>query len=92
MEYLVDQIINITGLKEFGTYISTAKPKTYCDDFDLQLDIAEQLYGQNLHFYFSESDMVSISERDKLYPSDVKKRVYQILLERKRKYKYLFKG
>ncbi len=151
LEYLVDQIINITGLKEFGiyisvlltidtmfinedrhmhniavlkneagdyrycpifdngacllsdvrmdyplngeveTYISIAKPKTYCDDFDLQLDIVEQLYGQNLKFYFSESDMVRISEHDELYSSEVKKRVHQILLARKRKYKYLFR-
>ncbi len=71
-------------------YIAMAKPKTYCSDFDDQLDIAEQLYGQNIKFAFNGSDILSIMEGDKFYSEEIQQRVYKILLETRRKYKYLF--
>lgn len=150
LEYLVQQVQNITGLKEFGEYMSIlltidtlflnedrhmhniavlknessdyrycpifdhgaslladtmmdypltgdiseylteVQAKTFCMDFDLQIDIAEQLYGKNIHFCFTESNVREMIEKEEFYSQEVKQRVFQILLERKRKYQYLF--
>ncbi len=70
--------------------ISLAKPKTFCDDFDEQIDIAESLYGQNLHFSFSYEDIKRVLDQAELYSPEIRSRVMDILLQRKRKYQYLF--
>lgn len=82
----LDYPMNVPVQELFGTVSS----KTFCLDFDEQLDIAEQLYGQQVKFYFSRKDVVELLEQEKNYPEDVKKRVCDILTEQRRKYQYLF--
>lgn len=65
------------------------KSKTFCQDFDEQLDIAEKLYGQQILFYFDRHDVVKILE-DVKYDDAIKTRVETIVSDRMRKYEYLF--
>ena len=69
-----------------------AKPeaKTFCRSFEDQLDIAEELFGEQIHFSFEEKEIRSILDRDKIYPEEVKGRVLEILRQQRRKYQYMF--
>ena len=68
-----------------------AKPKTVCNDFDIQLDIAESLYSTQLKFNFSEKDINQIVDSAIIYPINIRERVKEILCLQRRKYEYLFK-
>lgn len=67
-----------------------AEAKTFCRSFGDQLDIAEKLYGEQLHFQFGEKKIRKLLETDRVYSAEVKNRVYTILLQQRRKYQYLF--
>ncbi|HAF26685.1 MAG TPA: hypothetical protein DCG85_05150 [Lachnospiraceae bacterium] len=71
--------------------IKTVRSKTFCDSFDEQLDIAEILYGDNLHFDFDYNDVTSIMDNADIYDESVKKRVTTIIMQQRHKYTYLFK-
>lgn len=150
LEFLVNYVVRMTGLKDFGIYMSklmtidalflnedrhthniavlldtegkyhycpifdngaglmadtsldypmdvpvqelfgTVSAKTFCLDFDEQLDSAEQLYGQQVKFCYSRKDIVELLKQEKYYPENVKNRVCDILTEQRRKYQYLF--
>ena len=70
--------------------IPLAKPKTFCNDFDEQIDIAESLYGQHLRFSFSYEDIKRVLDQAESYSPEIRSRVMDILLQRRRKYHYLF--
>lgn len=68
-----------------------AKPKTFCDDFDEQLDIAEKLYGSPIRFHYTEREIADVLDKAKgQYPDTVRQRVFTILTQTRRKYAYLF--
>lgn len=71
--------------------IRDVEPKTFCQDFDEQLELVEKLYGQHIEFNFKRETVIELLENEKYYPKDVKGRVADILLEQKRKYSYLFR-
>ena len=71
--------------------ISTAKPKTFCETFEEQLDIAESLYGQQIRFHFDYSIIKKVLDEAGLYEKSVRERVMEIILQQRRKYDYLFK-
>lgn len=151
IEFLVNQTIRITGLEEFGAYMSrlltidafflnedrhthniavlmdedgkyhycpvfdngaalmsdikmdypleaetekmvdSVSAKTFCRSFDEQLDIVEQLYGQNIQFDFCVKDVYNLIDNEPYYSEIIKERVKYIILQQKRKYEYLFK-
>ena len=68
-----------------------AKPKTFCQDFDEQLEIAEKLYGESIKFSFTRLDVEEILCHVVGYEKAVVDRVRDILFEQMRKYIYLFK-
>lgn len=71
--------------------IPRVKPKTFCESFDEQLDIAEALYGNQIHFSFTYQDISDIVHgADGLYSPEVLQRVIDILMHQRRKYAYLF--
>lgn len=70
--------------------IGNVKPNAYFTDFTEQLDIAEQLYGQNVRFSFRYEDVHALLEKEAYYPNKVKERVAQVIMEQRRKYSYLF--
>lgn len=70
--------------------IGNVTSKTFCYDFDEQLDIAEQLYGTRIKLGFNIQDVRDLLSEEPYYPEDVKGRVQEIIFERMRKYRYLF--
>lgn len=66
------------------------KAKTFCRDFDEQLDTVEKLYGQHLKFNFTNADVERILDEDGEYPPGEKERVKELLRRQRRKYQYLF--
>ena len=64
--------------------------KTVSMDFDEQLDAAEELYGQQMHFHFTRKDIDTILEGAYLYTEAERERVRTILYSQMRKYAYLF--
>lgn len=150
LRFLVDQTIRVTGLRDFGGYMSKlltidalflnedrhthniavlmdetcryhycpffdhgaalfsdttmdypmdanveqlmngVEAKTFCTDFDEQLDIAERLYGKHLHFHFTRKDVEQLLEQEKAYPKEEKMRVLDVVTRQRQKYQYLF--
>ena len=66
------------------------RAKTICQDFDEQLDVVERLYGQHIQFSFDRKVVESVLAEEKYYPAESKRRVGTILMDQKRKYRYLF--
>lgn len=71
--------------------IEEVSAKTFCRDFDEQLDLAEQLYGEPIHFTYTEKEIDGLLAAEPYYPQEMKQRVKRILLNRRRKYQYLFR-
>ena len=67
-----------------------ARPKTFCDDFDEQLDIVESLFGSQIRFRFSWQEIQSLLTQAEIYPPEIRQRVCDILMQQRRKYRYLF--
>ena len=71
--------------------ISEVKSKSVSQNFDEQLDVAENLYGQNLHFLFTKKNVSDIVNNADMYPPEERKRVELIIYSQMNKYKYLFR-
>lgn len=71
-------------------FMNRAEAKSFCSSFEEQLEIAEDLYGEQLHFQFGEKEIRRLLEEEYVYPEEVRRRVYTILLQQRRKYQYLF--
>lgn len=72
------------------TLIHEVKSKTFCRNFDEQLDIIEKLYGKQIKFHFTKQDIMNVLEEESLYPKEIKNRVMDILFYQYDKYRYLF--
>ncbi|MCR4837498.1 MAG: hypothetical protein K5897_01020 [Eubacterium sp.] len=70
--------------------VGKAKPKTFCDSFTEQLDIAEELYGCPLKFTFEYKDVKKTVDQAVFYEETVRQRVIDIVMEMRRQYSYLF--
>lgn len=64
--------------------------KTISMDFDEQLDAAEELYGRQIRFHFTQADVDQILQEADLYSEQKRERVKTILYQQMRKYAYLF--
>lgn len=82
MDYPMEE--NINNLME------EARSKTLCEDFDEQIEIAEELYGQQISLEFTKKDVKEILDMESYYPQEYKERVFEIIMNRRRKYRYLF--
>ena len=71
--------------------LGEVKAKTISTDFDRQLDIAEQLYGEQIYFNFTKKDVKELIDRAVEYPEPIRQRVEDILYSQMNKYRYLFK-
>ncbi|MBE5948638.1 MAG: hypothetical protein E7261_06350 [Lachnospiraceae bacterium] len=150
LRFLVEQTVRITGLKDFGAYMSKmltldafflnedrhthniavlldekgayrycpffdngaallsdttmdypigedvlnlmrdVKAKTFSTNFDEQLDVAEQLYGQHVKFRFTIRDLERLLDKEPYYPTEIKERIIELLRYQRQKYQYLF--
>ncbi len=72
--------------------IDSVKPKTFCDSFIEQLEVAERLYGQNIRFSFTKRDVDEILDGvpQGSYSPEIIERVRTICYERIRQMRYLF--
>lgn len=75
---------------EIEKLMGSVTSKTFCQDFDEQLDAVEKLYGQHIKFYFKEKDVRLLLESESCYSEEIKERIMYIILEQRRKYSYLF--
>jgi hypothetical protein len=66
------------------------QPKTFSNDFDIQLDTVEKLYGQKIKFNFDHREVENILAREPFYLKEIKDRIYEIIMNQRRKYRYLF--
>ena len=82
MDYPMEENIN--------NLIEEVRSKTLCEDFDEQIEIAEELYGQQISLEFNEKDVKEILDMESYYPQEYKERVFEIIMSRRRKYRYLF--
>ena len=64
--------------------------KTISRDFEEQLMVSENLYGEHLKFTFTKQDVRMLLKEATIYPEEVRRRVEQILYRQMRKYEYLF--
>ncbi len=87
---LSDTTIDFPMNVPISELIEDVRAKTFCTNFDEQLDIAEKLYGQHIRFEFDEKELESILSQESHYANEVKVRVKNILLSQRRKYQYLF--
>ena len=70
--------------------IDKVKPKTFSNDFTEQVDIAESLYGECIHFSFGYSDVKNIVDKADIYSEDIRFRVIELVMQMRRRYEYLF--
>ena len=71
--------------------IPEVKSKSISQDFDEQLDMAENLYGQEMHFLFTKKNVSDIVNSADIYPQEVRQRVELIIYNQMNKYQYLFR-
>ena len=68
-----------------------AKPSTFCQSFEEQVDIAEELYGEQIRFAFGYHEIKDIIDRAPNYPHEIRGRVIDLILNRRQAYGYLFR-
>lgn len=88
---LADTTMDYPMGEDIYELIKNVEARTFCRNFDEQLDTVEQLYGRHISFHFSDSDITDLLKAESYYEEEVKDRVTQVLLQQKRKYQYLFK-
>lgn len=65
--------------------------KPFAVNFDEQVDAAEELYGQQLYFKFTNQDIRQCMERYQgSYDEKILKRIEEVLYRQRRKYSYFF--
>lgn len=71
--------------------IQIVKAKPFSPDFTAQAEAATTLYGSDLRFFFTVSDISELlQDLDKLYDTQTIQRAETVLREQMRKYSYLF--
>lgn len=73
------------------SYMRSVQAKSFCKDFDAQLDASEKLYGRHLQFSFSKDTVARLLERADIYPEEIRRRVEEVILLQRKKYAYLFR-
>ena len=89
IKYSTDEMNNSDDL-DLYKLMKMVSPKTICNDFDMQLDAAENLYLSQLRFSFDEKDINQIVDNAIIYSKEIRDRVKEILYLQRRKYEYLF--
>ena len=87
---LSDTIQDYPMNQKIETLTGQVKAKTFCDDFDEQLDAVEELYGRQIQFHYNREIVENVIEKEKNYSNEVKDRVYYLVTRQMKKYQYLF--
>jgi len=70
--------------------VKESEPKTFCQDYDEQLDISERLCQNHLFFSFGYHEVKEIVDQATIYPPEVRRRVIDLVMARRRSHEYLF--
>ncbi|MCI5732171.1 MAG: hypothetical protein MR304_11610 [Eubacterium sp.] len=87
---LSDTIQDYPMNQKIETLTGQVKAKTFCDDFDEQLDAVEELYGRQIQFHYNREIVENVIEKENNYSNEVKDRVYYLVTRQMKKYQYLF--
>ena len=87
---LADTMMDYPLTRDVDEAMRDARAKTFCRNFDEQLEIAEKLYGQQITFDFATKSVENLMESEVYYTKEEKERVKLILRWQMRKFKYLF--
>ena len=71
--------------------INSVKAKTFSESFEEQVDISEQLYGENINFSFGYNDVKKIVDEAQIYSEEIRVRVIDVIMQMRRRYEYLIK-
>jgi hypothetical protein len=87
---LADTTMDYPLTSDVYDLIDSVTAKTFCQDFDEQLEIAERLYERSISFTFTKNDVNNLLMASIGYEQNVCDRVRDIIFEQMRKYGYLF--
>ncbi|MGN0321452.1 MAG: hypothetical protein ACI4D1_11100 [Lachnospira sp.] len=87
---LSDTIMDYPVGEDIYSLMGEVRAKTICTDFDEQLDVSEEMYGENIHFYFTKKDVNNILANADIYAEEQRERVMSVIFSQMNKYKYLF--
>ncbi len=87
---LADTMVDYPLGRDIFELIPRVKAKTFSDSFDEQLDIAEKLYGERIHFHFGYNEVAEIVNAATSYSEEIRNRVIGVIMEMRRRYSYLF--
>lgn len=74
----------------FRILMKEVQSKSISTDFDDQLDVSEELFGENIKFSFSAKDVNELLNQITIYTKEEKERVLKIMEAQMYKYQYLF--
>lgn len=74
----------------FRILMKEVQSKSISTDFDDQLDVSEELFGENIRFSFSAKDVNELLNQITIYTKEEKERVLKIMEAQMYKYQYLF--
>lgn len=76
--------------KDYIKLIDRVRPKSFCDDFAEQIDIAEKLYGRGIRFDFDRNTVVETVDGALQYSEEIRRRVIDTIMQMRRTYEYMF--
>lgn len=74
----------------FRILMQEVQSKSISTDFDDQLDVSEELFGESIKFSFSAKDVNELLNQIAIYTKEEKERVLKIMEAQMYKYQYLF--
>lgn len=89
---LADTTLDYPMGEDIIQLMNEVEGKTICRRFDDALDVSEELYGSNINFYFTKSDVTDLLNEAKIYSQEIRERVKTIIFQQMNKYQYLFKN
>ena len=87
---LSDITIDYPLSKDTYKLIDTVQSKTVAWNFSEQLEECEQIYDNSIHFNWNRRNVLDLLENVNDYSEEIKTRVYEILMEQRRRNIYLF--
>lgn len=88
---LSDTMLEYPMGQDIFKLIDSAHPKTFCNDFAEQLEIAENLYGRTITFDYDHTDICNMVKDITDYSEEIRQRIIEVVMQTRRKYRYLFK-
>lgn len=89
---LADTTLDYPLSGDVYSLMKDVKAKTISSDFDEQIDCAEKLYGEQIHFSCTKKEIDAILAKANIYGKEEVERVKTVLYLQMKKYCYLFEN